>query len=938
MTNPQANGCPKVVLDTTERRVSGSAASWFPEDQSERLRELLAYDPQSKEVPLRRDVRLLGMLLGDVLREQCGEAVFAIVERLRDLLIQNRSEVETARAGAGTRLEAARNIVADLPVNDAYQIIKAFAVYFELTNLAETNHRKRRRRVLNLDAKQAPQPGSMGATLSRMRDSGLAITAALRALASIRVVPVFTAHPTEVARRTVLGMRRRIAREIASLDVVPLTATQAADHSNTIAAEITAMWQTDEVRRRRPTVGDEIRMGLTYYRFSILAAVPRVLEEVSHAFYKVYGSRIPADVLSNMLRFGSWIGGDRDGNPHVTADCTRESVQLARELVLRFYESQIDQLYGRLSASEQQVEVSPGVRNLLNRYHQEMPEVEVNAVRFPEPELYRRLLAYIHHRLRRSREHPTAPHAYARAVDFSADLQIICESLARHGAARVAECFCAPLVRAVEVFGFHLQTLDIRQHGRVHAAAVAEMSKQQGNTVALSDETNELLDTLRAIKEIKAGYPAETISRWIISGAESVEDMSNVIELARLAGLDLLSRAEAHDPGVMPVPLFESIATLRKSHEVCRELWTTPEYSSLLDSWGREQEVMLGYSDSNKDGGMITSTWELYKAHRELHRVAEECDVKLTLFHGRGGTVGRGGGPTYGAIVAQPAGAFTGSLRLTEQGEVMNWKYADVQLSTWNLESMLAAALEAFVRPQGPRPGEDSEWEPVMEAISGDAFAFYREHVADNPSMLRYFEQATPVRELESARIGSRPARRSQSNSLDDLRAIPWVFGWMQSRHGLPAFFGVGHALWRYIERNPNGLDTLQNMMNLFPLFAVMIRNVEIGLAKSDLSIARLYSELVDDAVLRTSMFSIIEEEFHRAQDVVLRVSGEHYLLEHNPVLHRSILLRNPYVDPLSLLQIELMRRKRAGDTSPEIDYALGATINGIAAGLHNTG
>ena len=905
---------------------------WFPADQEERFRELLGVDARAKQAPLRRDVRSLGMLLGQVIREQCGEPLFETVERLRELLTQHRTEEGTDARDVSALLKEARALVERLPLADAYHVTKAFAIYFELTNLAETNHRKRRRRVLNLESRQQPLPGSIRGVLVRMRERGVIARDALAMLARITAIPVFTAHPTEVARRTVLGMRRRIAQEIAALDVVPLTAAQAEEHATNIAAEITAMWQTDEVRRRQPTVGDEMRMGLTYYRFSILSAVPRVLQQISQSFQDVYGCAVPEEVLTGIFRFGSWIGGDRDGNPHVTHSCTRDAVMLARELVLRHFESQLDRLYGRLSASEEQVAISPAVRELLARYRATMPEVEINALQYPEHEVYRRLLAYIHHRLRRSRENAAHRDAYPRPEEFAADLRLIRDSLAAHGAGRSAERCLDPLLRAIDVFGFHLQTVDVRQHARVHAGAVAELA----GDAARSPLTSELLATMAAVRQIKTEFPAETISAWVISGATSVQDIRDVVRLAEVAGVDL--RARAHDPGLMPVPLFESIATLRQCPQVCHDLWTSPEYQPLLESWGRRQEIMLGYSDSNKDGGMLTSTWEIYKAHRELHRVAEECRVQLRLFHGRGGTVGRGGGPTYAAIVAQPSGAFTGSLRLTEQGEVMNWKYADVQLSTWNLESMIAASLEALARPDGPQPGDDREWEAVMEELSGDAFAFYREHVADNPALLSYFELATPVRELEAARIGSRPARRSKSNRLDDLRAIPWVFGWMQSRHGLPAWFGIGHALEQFAARHPDGVDQLRRMTHKFPLFDVMLRNVQMGIAKSDLSIARLYAGLVPDSSIRDSVFSLIETEFRRTVDTVLRVTGERFLLERNPVLHRSIRLRNPYVDPLSLLQIELMRRKRAGESSAEIDYALGATINGIAAGLHNTG
>ncbi|MDQ3805380.1 MAG: phosphoenolpyruvate carboxylase, partial [Acidobacteriota bacterium] len=407
-----------------------------------------------------------------------------------------------------------------------------------------------------------------------------------------------------------------------------------------------------------------------------------------------------------------------------------------------------------------------------------------------------------------------------------------------------------------------------------------------------------------------------------------------LVWLARACGVRV--EASGADPGLMPVPLFESIEDLRRCPSACRALWTSREYGPLLDSWGRRQEVMLGYSDSNKDGGMLTSTWEIFKAHRALHEAARECGVRLQLFHGRGGTVGRGGGPTHHAIVAQPAGAFGGALKLTEQGEVLNWKYSDPVLAERNLELMVAAALEALARPGGA-PHRD-EWERAMERLSADAFAFYRRHVAEDPDTLAYFEEATPVAEFDLARIGSRPARRAERRGLSDLRAIPWVFGWMQSRHVLPAWFGVGHALEKFIGEEGGGEELLGEMMRDFPLFMNLMGDVEIGMAKADLQIARRYAGLVEDEGLRERVFAALAGEFERTRRMILRVSGQNRLLERNPVLARSIRLRNPYVDPLSLIQIELLRRKRAGQESEELDYGLAATINGIAAGLRNTG
>jgi phosphoenolpyruvate carboxylase len=463
-----------------------------------------------------------------------------------------------------------------------------------------------------------------------------------------------------------------------------------------------------------------------------------------------------------------------------------------------------------------------------------------------------------------------------------------------------------------------------------------------------SSETRELLDTFRAIAQLKRIYPVHSIRHYIISGAESENDVMAVVRLARAAEVQVAaSAAEVHpndvqpnnvqpnDPGLMPVPLFESIDSLRAAGTVMRRLWSDPDYQPLLDSWGRWQEVMLGYSDSNKDGGMLTSTWELYKAHRELHLAAQEYGVKLRLFHGRGGTVGRGGGPTHAAILAQPPGCFSGQVRITEQGEVLNWKYADPVLAEWNLELMIAASLEALTRRGEKHP---LRWEEAIEEMSQEAYRVYRREIADNPDVLEYFEQATPVNELDTARIGSRPSRRTKGRRLEDLRAIPWVFGWMQSRHAVPAWFGVGHALQQFAKSGPGHEQLLRQISRGFPVFAELLRNVELGMAKADLGMARDYSGLVKNVALRKRVFSMLEKEFLRSRRMILRVTGQRELLGRNRVLARSIRLRNPYVDPMSLIQVELLRRKQQGQQSSQLEYPLGATINGIAAGLHNTG
>lgn len=910
---------------------------WKADDQQARLAELTASsDEPAKDNPLRRDVRSLGAILGQVLVEQSGQEIFESVEELRRLLIGHRESGNRGPRQASTLalMQQAQEMVSRMDLHHAYQVTKAFAAYFELTNLAETNHRKRRRRAGKLDREHPSLPGSFRGTLLRMKESGISAANALAALEQIAITPVFTAHPTEVARQTVLLKRRRIAQQLERLDRLPLTAEEAEECENNIRAEVTSLWQTDEVRLAKPTVDDEIRMGLRYFRLSLFEALPKIYAEVAESFRDVYGVEVDKNSLPSLVRFGSWIGGDRDGNPLVKPDSTRNALQMARALILREYLYDVEALSDRLSSSRRQTGVSKDLLSRLQHYERIIPGVHLAWGPHNTTESYRRFLSYMFHKLQQSRDAVDAAAAYASAAEFEEDLLLVQNSLHANRGERLSRTYVDSILRKLRTFGFHLHTLDIRQHARVHENALKELGPELKGE-ARSAETRELLDTFRAIAELKRSYPAQSIRNYIISGAETEQDVLAVVRLARAAQVQVAGSASGDDPGLMPVPLFESIESLRGAAGVMRLLWNDSEYQPLLDSWGRWQEVMLGYSDSNKDGGMLTSTWELYKAHRELHGAARESGVKLRLFHGRGGTVGRGGGPTHAAILAQPPGCFSGQIRITEQGEVLNWKYADAVLAEWNLELMIAASLEALTRPE-QKP--EARWEEAIEEISQEAYSVYRREIADNPDVLEYFEQATPVNELDSARIGSRPSRRSKGRKLEDLRAIPWVFGWMQSRHAVPAWFGVGHALQKFAKSGPGHEQLLRQIARGFPVFSELLRNVELGMAKADLGIARDYSGLVKNAALRERVFSMLEEEFLRSRRMILRVTGQKELLGRNRVLSRSIRLRNPYVDPMSLIQVELLRRKQQGQQSSELEYPLGATINGIAAGLHNTG
>jgi phosphoenolpyruvate carboxylase len=1060
------------------------ASLWSPTDWQQRLAELQAPTGDLKEAPLRRDVRSLGALLGEVLREQAGLPLYQAVEDLRRTAIARReaesdpASSATQAALAGQHLQHALNRVQALTSETAYQLARAFAFFFELTNLAETNHRKRRRLAHQLDPTAGPQRGSLRGALRQMRRAGISAEDALALLARITVMPVFTAHPTEVARRSVMSKRRRISTLLEQLDRIPVPEAELEALEQEVIAEITALWQTDDVRMARPAVRDEVRMALDYFESSIFATLPVLYSEVAAALSSEYGIESDLADLPRLIAFGSWIGGDRDGNPFVTPRATRTALAMAHGLLHAHYRRRLQNISDQLGSSTQQVPISPELAALLDGYMQQLRAAGQTELeqRFPF-ESIRLLVGFIMMRLGGAPQISVPPPSgpplkpYARAEEFVSDLMVLHSSLIQNRGRRLAQALIDPLLLEARTYGLHLHALDIRQHARVHAAAIAEIAQKPGATKksdtltlppALTPQTRDVLNTFRAIAELKRVYVPEALPRYIISGATCTEDVLNVLWLARLAGVrvegcggpegcpdssdpglhptseaggdpglhptseaggdpGLHPTSEAGgDPGLQPVPLFESIADLRNAPAVCRQLWTSAAYRPLLASWNHQQEVMLGYSDSNKDGGMIAGTWEIWKAHRALHQVARECGVRLRLFHGRGGTVGRGGGPTHRAIFAQPMDAFTGELRITEQGEVLNWKYADVVLAERNLELMIAASLDALARPDAllqrkAAAAQDKEgvilsegaagvegpvvsstpyiprltgeilpqWEAAMDQLSAVSYAFYRKHIVDDPDTFTYFEQATPVAELENAHIGSRPAKRTDASSakkrsMEDLRAIPWVFGWMQSRHVVPAYFGVGHALQHFIQHNvPSNesvilsegarsssaavegpavvpsttqsdresanLAQLQTMARGFPLFIDIIRNVEMALAKADFSIARLYAGLVQDEALRDRIFATLHAEFELTRRMVLAVLGQSTLMQTNSVLGHSIRLRNPYVDPMSLIQVELIRRKRAaiasGQPTPaELDRAITATINGISAGLRNTG
>ncbi len=829
-----------------------------------------------KLAPLRADVRRFGDLLGEEIRKTAGEAAFDRVENLRRLAISYRRGLTASREDpnlVNRDLDDAFALLEKASTAELETVTKSFAVLFDLMNAAEARQRQRRLSVAGEEGRK--KTGSPYGAFVSMRARGLSLDDVLMRLRSLDLRPVFTAHPTEAAPVASLHARQRLTEHLAALDLAAERKTNV-DTSQIDAAlddDVAALWRASSVRVAKPSVSDEIASALAYYESALFEAVPRLYRELAEALSQAYETKIEARDLPTVTRFGSWIGGDGDGNPNVNAETLREAAARARRLIARHYRTKLSAL-----AADADYRTRARMRRLIDA---------IIARSITPPELHAEI-----------------------------------EALRPLGIDGVA---IDDLLRLVDTFGLHLHSIDLRQHARLHADAIKELD-------APGPVSARVLDVIKMARTLKATFDPRVVTTYVISGATSVTDVWNVLTLARACGID--PAGNANDPGLMPVPLFESIADLRAAPKICQELFSHPEYRALLSSWGDTQEIMLGYSDSSKDGGMLTSTVEVYRAHADLHEVAAAAGVKLRLFHGRGGTVGRGGGPTHRAIMTQPR--FTGAMKLTEQGEVIHWKYGDARIATRSLELMVTAAASIVNDTDRHRP--EAAWLTALETLSQLAFAHYRKHVYDNPEMLAYFEQTTPAPFIDRAKMGSRPARRGSLTGLADIRAIPWVFGWMQSRCCLPAWFGVGTALDAFIAVDEKNLTRLKIMAREFGAFEELLRNVRLGMAKADELIAKRYGTLMHDEEMRARIATLLDDERERTERRVLEVCALPNLLSDDPVLEQSIALRNPYVDPMSLAQIELLARARALPPTDELERALAETIAGIAAGLRNTG
>ncbi len=919
-----------------------------------------------KNRPLVEDIRLLGRILGDVIREQEGKAAFELIEHVRQLSVAYRLKQDAQAGRAFDRL--LKNLSGDQTVS----VIRAFSYFSHLANIAEDRHHVRRRE--HHERQGHLQEGSLAMSLERLAEADIRAEDIAKTLSQAYISPVLTAHPTEVQRKSILDAERAIAELISQRDTLH-TEREKADNEALLRARVTQLWQTRMLRYTKLTVSDEIENALSYYQATFLRQIPRMYRDIEEA--------LPGHAIAPFFRMGNWIGGDRDGNPNVSAETLEMALRRQSETALRFYLTEVHELGAELSISAMLAPVTPAMESLAARSPDQGLHREDEPYRRALIGMYSRLAATLH--LLTGTEalrHAVAPQQpYGKSEEFLADLLVIEKSLQSHHAQALIAPRLRPLMRAVQVFGFHLATVDLRQSSDKHEAVIVELlkvAKIEDDYSALNEEARRellvrLLNDARPLR-VHAGkysehainelaifeaasqmlkrYGRESLRHYIISHTEDVSDLLEVLLLQKEVGL---LRGTLDDGAVCDLivsPLFETIGDLRNAAPIMRAYYELPGIPEMIQrsKVGEcgEQDIMLGYSDSNKDGGFFTSNWELYRAEIALvelfKSLSDTYGITLRLFHGRGGTVGRGGGPSYQAILAQPPGTVNGQFRLTEQGEVIASKYANPEIGRRNLETLVAATLEATLLH--PTKSAPKSFLDVATALSDASMAAYRKLVYETPGFTEYFFSATPIREIAELNIGSRPASRKATRAIEDLRAIPWSFSWGQCRVALPGWCGFGSAINSYLGKSPkerkDRLLLLQRMYKQWPFFRTLLSNLDMVLAKSDLGIAARYVDLVEDKKLGKRIFAAIQAEWQATSDALSLITGDKKRLASNPTLARSIEHRFPYLDPLNHLQVELMRRyrqKREGEAVNErVQRGIHISINGVAAGLRNTG
>jgi phosphoenolpyruvate carboxylase len=919
-----------------------------------------APEPAIDDQSLLEDIRLLGRLLGDAVREHEGAEAFERIETIR------RLSVAASRNGdldADRRLD---ELLRSLSAKEAATVIRAFSYFSHLANIAEDLHPLQQRAKAEAagGANAAAGEPSLANSLARLRKAAIGAGKIAQALSRGWISPVLTAHPTEVRRKSLLDAEHAIFSLLQAREHIRGRADRA-ENEMQLRARVSQLWQTELLRHSRLTVRDEIENTLSYYRATFLRQIPRLYASIEQ---RLEGLRVPP-----FLRMGAWVGGDRDGNPNVTAESLATAMRMQAETALRFYLTEVHELGSELSISRRYSGCTKALEDLAARSR------DANPHRDGEP--YRRALIGVYSRLAGTLEaltggeaarHAIAPgEPYANSWTFLADLVTIDESLRVHHSDVIASQRLEPLIRAVEVFGFHLATVDLRQSSDRHEETIAELlatARIAPDYAALSETQKQallmrLLNDPRPVRlpgmayseradselrifelaaELRKKFGDESIRHYIVSHTETVSDLLEVLVLQKECGLmrGTLDPCDAKSvtADLIIVPLFETIGDLRNAAPIMRDFYALPGIQKLVVNSGGQQDVMLGYSDSNKDGGILTSIWELYRASTALAEFFSGLpNVAMRLFHGRGGTVGRGGGPSYDAILAQPPGTVNGQIRLTEQGEVIAAKYANPQIGRVNLELLVAATLEATLLSQRKAPAP--EFLEAAEELSQAGMTAYRGLVYETEGFVDYFFSSTPISEISTLNIGSRPASRKASRKIEDLRAIPWSFSWAQSRVALPGWYGFGSAIAGFLDRDGAArLDVLRHMHREWPFFRSLLSNIDMILSKTDLSIARHYAGLCADRALAERIFSRIEAEHALANEALEKIMGSKERLADNPALARSLKLRFPYIAPLNYLQVELIRRHRSGATDEDIREGILMSINGVAAGLRNTG
>ncbi|MGJ5133126.1 phosphoenolpyruvate carboxylase [Bradyrhizobium oligotrophicum] len=925
-----------------------------PQAMTEEIRPNRAAEAQAMEedARLRDDIRLLGRILGDTVRDQEGAELFDLVERIRQTSVRfHRDEDRQARR----ELE---QILDGMTTAETVRIVRAFSYFSHLANIAEDQNNIRRMRARS-DSNGGS--GMLAATLAHAKSAGFEASDLRKFFSTALVSPVLTAHPTEVRRKSTMDREMEIAMLLDRRERMQLTPDEREANDEALRRAVLTLWQTNLLRRTKLTVLDEVTNGLSFYDYTFLREVPRLLCSLEDRLND--GAEVAGD-LASFLRMGSWIGGDRDGNPFVTAEVMRGTLKLQSSLALHYYLEELHLLGSELSIAAHLADVSEELRALAECSPDTSPHRRGEPYRLAVSGIYARLAATAKKLgIQISRLPVAAVAPYDSVKQMQDDLDVLHHSLIANNAEVIARGRLRLLRRAVDCFGFHLARLDIRQNSAVHERTVAElidtampgmsyMALSEDARVGLlvselrnarplvsqfvkySDETVGELALFRAAAEAHATFGADVIPQCIISMCKGMSDMLEVALLLKEVGLiDPSGRC-----AVNIVPLFETIEDLQASSGIMDRMLALHDYRRLVDSRGAVQEVMLGYSDSNKDGGFVTSGWELYKAEIGLVDIFERHGIRLRLFHGRGGSVGRGGGPSYDAIIAQPGGAVNGQIRITEQGEIISSKYSNAEVGRNNLEILAAATLEAsLLHPRQPAPKR--EYLTAMDRLSELAFKAYRGLVYETDGFVDYFWASTVINEIATLNIGSRPASRKKNRAIEDLRAIPWVFSWAQCRLMLPGWYGFGSAVETWIAENPEqGMPFLRELYQEWPFFRMLLSNMDMVLAKSSIAIASRYAELVPDEALREKIFGRIRREWNLVIETLLDITGQERLLQGNPLLERSVRNRFPYLDPLNHVQVELLKEHRAQNPDEQVLRGIQLTINGISAGLRNTG